>query len=280
MKKHTPFLAAVALCLCATSAVGIDDRPKPATAAEAAAGIIKNKYLSPFTGRSSGGTNALGYAPATNSTAGIVSALGYTPSTNFTYNANQFSKSGLEISVKSAAATTNNVFWSTASNNVALSILARTAYDASDVYSIDWQSRVLQAGDFTVMLNWSNSAAGLVGNAKGLTNIQPVNIAYTTNNSALASATNSLNMSYAYADFTATSPMSVTNFSNVDASKENSTVLIVTNGSGSDRLMTLPSGVSTMDGARSCTMSNNTVTIFSFSIYGGRFTNCAYRTFY
>jgi len=106
------------------------------------------------------------------------------------------------------------------------------------------------------------------------------NTAYTTNNSALATATNSLDMTYAYSDFTATTHMSVTNFNNVVATAENSTVLMVTNGSGGDLTMTLPANIKTMDGARTCVMTNNTLTVFSFSVYGNRFTNVAYRTFY
>ena len=96
----------------------------------------------------------------------------------------------------------------------------------------------------------------------------------------LVIATNSLDMSKAYADFTATTSMAITNFSNIDPTKENSSVLIVTNGSGGNLTMSLNSGVTTMDGARSCVMTNNTVTIFSFSVYGNRWTNVAYRTFY
>lgn len=124
----------------------------------------------------------------------------------------------------------------------------------------------------------TNSYAGIT-NALGY---QPatngVNASYSTN--AHASGTNSLDMSRNYADFSATTAMAITNFSNVDATRENNSVLMVTNGSGTNLVLYLTSGVTTMDGARNCVLTNNTLTVLSFSIYGNRFTNVAYRTFY
>ena len=71
---------------------------------------------------------------------------------------------------------------------------------------------------------------------------------YSTN--AHASATNSLDMSRNYADFSATTAMAITNFSNVDATRENSSVLMVTNGSGGEPDDEPYLRRHTMDGAR------------------------------
>ena len=98
--------------------------------------------------------------------------------------------------------------------------------------------------------------------------------------SSFTGPTNSLDLSKFRQEYTTTTAMAVTNFSNgAAAGFENSVVLSVTNSSGSDVILYITAtGVTTDDGLRSYTITNGSQRKFSFNRDGMGY-HCVARTF-
>lgn len=107
--------------------------------------------------------------------------------------------------------------------------------------------------------------------------IESIQHGVTTN--AWSGPTNDIDLSIERVDYVTTTPLKVTGFINKPTKFEHSVVLTVSNSTAVDKIMYLPTGVTTDDGQSSYTVTNQSLRIFSFRYSPVNYTNAVSRQF-